>query len=306
VQESFKVSAPGKLMLLGEHAVLHGRRCLVCAVNKRMTVEIKPNNNRKIRIFSELGEFEDDLLDFEIDSRFRFVLTAIKEFYKNSTGFDIFISSDFSDKIGLGSSAAVTAAILGAISTLQNTPVDEKILFDQGLSIIHKVQQTGSGADLAASVFGGVLAYRVGPREIKKISATFPISVIYSGEKTPTTKVIQIVEENRKSNPELINKIYDTMDNSVLQAKKAIDQKNWKQLGEIFNINQGLMDAIGVSNPILADINYRMRQHINITGTKISGSGLGDCVIGIGTLGEKDIPYQIFPMEISEKGLIFE
>ena len=284
MRESFKVSAPGKLLLLGEHAVLYGRPCLVCAVNQRMSVHLAPRNDSKILVHSEIGFYQGKLPDFEIDPRFRFVLTAIKEYYNGPFGFDLKITSDFSHNVGLGSSAAVTAATLGAVGILQNNQVDENILFDQGLSVIRQVQGKGSGADLAASVFGGILSYRTEPREIKKIAGTFPISVVYSGEKTPTTKVIQIVEENRNKNRDWFDRIYDLMEMSVEKASEAITNFDWKRVGEIFNINQGLMDAIGVNTPVLADINYRLRQDKSILGSKISGSGLGDCVVGLGTV----------------------
>ena len=293
-------------MLLGEHAVLYGRRCLVCAVNQRTTIKVVQNSNRKIRIFSVIGEYEGDLLNLEIDTRFQFLLFSIKAYYKKTTGFDCYIESDFSHKVGLGSSAAITAAILGAIAIMQNTNIDNSILFEQGLSIIHKVQGTGSGADLAASVFGGIISYTTGPRDIHKLPGSFPISVVYSGEKTPTTRVIQIVKEFRKSHVGLFDRIFDLMEKSVELAQDAIEHSDWKKLGEIFNINQGLMDAIGVNTPNLADINFRMRQDKNIFGAKISGSGLGDCVVGVGTMSDKKMPFQIIPMKISQQGLLIE
>ena len=306
MRESFKVSAPGKLMLLGEHAVLYGRLCLVCAVNQRMSIELVPRKDHTILVHSEIGRYEGKLPNLEIDPRFRFVLTAIKINYPGPFGFDLKITSDFSPNVGLGSSAAVTAATLGAVTVLQNNHVDENVLFDQALSVIRQVQGTGSGADLAASVFGGILSYRTEPREINKLPGTWPISVIYSGEKTPTTKVIQIVEEKRNQNRDLFDGIYDLMELSVEKASEAITNFDWKRAGEIFNINQGLMDAIGVNTPVLADINYRLRQDKSILGSKISGSGLGDCVVGLGTFTNKEMPYQTIPMEITEQGIIVE
>ena len=89
-------------------------------------------------------------------------------------------------------------------------------------------------------------------------------------------------------------------------AKQYIEANDLKALGEIFNINQGLMDAIGVSNSTLAGINYELRRDPGIFGSKISGSGLGDCVVGIGKPERLDFPYPLIPLEISSKGIVVE
>ena len=96
------------------------------------------------------------------------------------------------------------------------------------------------------------------------------------------------------------------MDKSIPYAVKYIEKNNWKDLGEIFNINQGLMDAIGINNLVLSEINYKLRKDAGIYGTKISGSGLGDCVIGVGTLKQRNFSFPIIPLEITSKGIIVE
>ena len=305
MHESFSVSAPGKLMLLGEHAVLSGSWSLVCAVNQRMIVRFTHRTDASVVLKSALGEFQTDLTSFIIDEKFKFILTCIKNYYSGKTGFELEITSDFSRHVGLGSSAAVTAATLGVLAHLESN-FDLEQIFSRGLSVIQQVQGTGSGADLAASVFGGVLKYRTGPQSIEKVPTDFPLTVVYSGSKTPTTTVIQIVNEKKKQNPDLFEKIYDTISASAILAANAIKENDLAKFGNILNVNQGLMDSIGVNNPVLADINFRLRQDPNILGSKISGSGLGDCVVGLGKYQLNDMPYQIIPMKISQQGVKVE
>src|SRR3990167_7396944 len=113
----FNASAPGSLMLLGEYAVLHGKPALVCAVDKRINVILTPRRDTTITIHSELlGDYQTDLLQLKIEKPFHFVLGALKHNQaKLKRGCDIEINSAFSDKVGLGSSAAVTIATLAAI-----------------------------------------------------------------------------------------------------------------------------------------------------------------------------------------------
>jgi len=307
VHESFKVSAPGKLMLLGEHAVLKGKNALVCAVNQGVTIICKKRYDKKINIISSLGEYTTELSRIKIETKFQFILTALSQQQnKMPSGFDFKIESDFTPNIGLGSSAAVTAAIMAATFIASEQKINKTKIFECGMKTIHKVQGTGSGADLAASIFGGILVYRMEPFYIEPLKSLFPITVIYSGSKLPTTQVINIVEEKYKQNVKLFSAIYNVMDQSVPYAVKDIERNNWKELGEIFNINQGLMDAIGINNLVLSEINYKLREDTGIYGTKISGSGLGDCVIGVGILKQRDFPFPVIPLEISSKGIVVE
>lgn len=303
---SYRATAPGKLMLLGEHAVLHGRASLVCAVDQYMTAELHIRSDDQITIRSDLGEYKSRLTSLTPDNRFQFVLAAVKSIWKAPAGFDLTIRSQFSHQVGLGSSAAVTAVVVGLLSAAQELFLNPLDIFKEGLSVIHSVQGSGSGADLAASVFGGVLVYRAEPLEINPLDNPFPISLFYSGKKTPTSQVIQLVENRRQQNPVLFDSIFDIMGKSVFEASAAIKKKDWQRLGDIFNINQGLMDAMGVNTMELAEINFHLRQNEHIFGSKISGSGLGDCVVAVGEYDGEDFGYERIPVSVSQKGLTVE
>jgi len=158
-------SAPGSLMLLGEHAVLHGHRALVCAINRRITVHLSPLLDGSVRIVSSLGDYQCPLSDLLDHPSFRFVLQAIRQHLgKITSGFELRIESGFSAEIGFGSSAAVTVATHAALMHWRvGEPPKPETLFDQSLKTIHAVQGSGSGSDLAASVFGGIVGYSTEP-----------------------------------------------------------------------------------------------------------------------------------------------
>ncbi|MDZ7315288.1 MAG: mevalonate kinase [candidate division KSB1 bacterium] len=300
---SFRVSAPGKLMLLGEHAVLHGSHCLVCGVSQRLSIIVTPRQDRRLIIRSALGNYEATLDSVSPSPQFRFILAAVNQFPQPlTTGLELEVHSDFSADVGLGSSAAVTAAVGAALCQLTLKNVERQKVFDFGLQVIRSVQGTGSGADLAASVFGGVLLYRAEPFTCERLDNLYPISVVYSGAKTPTTQVIARVEESRRRFSELFDAIFGIMDKSALWAAEAIRADDWRTFGELLNLNQGLMDAIGVSNARLAQIVYALRAQPGILGAKISGSGLGDCVVGLGDAGV-DCGYEVLPIQMSREGI---
>lgn len=282
----FKASAPGSLMLLGEYAVLHGKHALVCAVDKRMTVKLSPRNDSVITIRSALGEHQTSISRIKSVVPFQFVLTTLKNFQKQfSSGCDITIESEFSDKVGFASSAAVTVATLSAISAWLNLSMSQTELAQTARAIIRKVQGLGSGADVAACVFGGIIGYRANPFWIQKEEQQYPITVVYSGSKTPTVEAVTRIKKQFSQFPSLFRQICRSIDLCSLEGIKAVKQQNWRQLGQIMNIQQGFMDALGVNTDLLNGIVEELRQQSDILGAKISGSGLGDCIVAIGKAG---------------------
>ncbi len=308
-------------MLLGEHAVLHGRRALVCAIDKRITVSLSKTPEPILRIVSDLGAYDAPLDDLNDHPDFRFVLDAVKQ-YPQENGIELKIDSEFSSDIGFGSSAAVTvathAALMGAID-------DRMELFKRSLATIHRVQGRGSGADVAASVFGGVVAYRADPLEIHPMAESFSLTAVYSGSKMKTVDVIRHLEERRALNPEYFEKIFDRMDASVGEAVEIFGgmaaspsagtgagAPPLHEFGDLLILNQKLMEEMGLCNAALAEI-IGIFQTLEVP-AKISGSGLGDCAIGLtaptGLLasGGQDKPfgdYPVYALQIDPQGVVF-
>jgi mevalonate kinase len=111
--------------------------------------------------------------------------------------------------------------------------------------------------------------------------------------------------------PEIFQHIYNTMDAISLESESAIRLQAWPRVGTLLNLNQGLLNAIGVSNPDLEELVSLLRQDSAILGAKISGSGLGDCVIALGeasnqTLARIKSPRQVLPVAISRTGVQVE
>lgn len=301
---SVTASAPGSLMLLGEHAVLHGKLALVGATNLRIHVALTPRADRRIVLRSNLGRAEMSLDRLRTTKPFRFVVAAIGlKKARLPTGFNLVIRSDFSHRVGLGSSAAVTVATLAALSAWTSGRVSRARLLADGIRVIRGVQGLGSGADIAASVFGGIVAYRARPLSVRRVADSCPITVIYSGSKRPTPEVVRLVERARRRRPRLFRAVYDLMDLSSDIAAWAIRGRCWREFGEVLNINQGLMAAIGVSNAKLDAIVGALRSDPGIFGAKISGSGLGDCVVGLGRARRRRWPHLALPAALSGTGI---
>lgn len=283
-----KASAPGSLMMLGEYAVLYGKHGLVCAVDKRINVILTPRQDETIEIESALhGEYRTDITELKIEKPFHFVLGALKSCQPHmKRGCHIRIESEFSDKVGLGSSAAVTVATLAALVSwlnIRTSPID---LVRQGRNIVRHIQGVGSGADIAASVYGGIVSYQAQPLTIEKFSTAYPISILYAGFKTPTADAIKRVQTQFSAYPNVFRGISNGIGHCAAEGTNLVRKEDWATLGAVMNIQQGMMGSLGVSTPLLHAMVEDLRKQPGILGAKISGSGLGDCVIGLGQLPE--------------------
>ncbi|MCL4365871.1 mevalonate kinase [Patescibacteria group bacterium] len=288
------VSAPGKLMLLGEHAVVYGQPCIVTAVNQRMkaTVELIDEPIFQLEApdvqISGYKKPMDQLGIGEIPKGAKFVEIAVANFLgrhpkrpKGVEGLKIYTQSEFSSQFGFGSSSASTVCIIKALSELSGVSLDQKAIFDLAYQTVLDIQGKGSGFDVAAATFGGTLYFIKGGQTIEPLQIdSLPLVVGYSGIKADSVTLMNQVSEKASKHPQVIEDIYGIIGNLVKQAKVAILNKDFLTLGELINFDQGLLVSLGVSTKKLADMIYSARE-AGAYGAKLSGAGGGDCIISI-------------------------
>jgi mevalonate kinase len=298
-------SAPATLMLMGEHAVLHGKHALVAAASPRLHVYFRPRLDRNITIHSALGQFEGNLDQLEVTAPFQFILSLIRQ-AQCPQGFDLEIKSEFSATVGLGSSAAVLVATAAALLEWHPQP---QSLFELCYTSLLEVQGQGSGADLMAAILGGIVLYRREPFLATKIwpnalSQYLPICLIYSGYKKPTAEVIQIVECLRQADPAHYAMLFSAIDICVEYAANALLSGNIVGFTTTLKMNQKVMQMMGVSDPNLEQIVQNLEARPDILAAKISGSGLGDCVLAVGSAQfEADFPWTPLELSLSAQGV---
>lgn len=287
-------------MLLGEYAVLHDKTAIVCAIDKRITITLCPRHDEHITIHSSLGNYDTHIQALTLKPPFEFVLGALKAKQKKlPSGCDITINAEFPSHVGLGSSAAVTVALIAVLNLwLGHTHLAKEQLWQEAHAIILEVQGKGSGADIAASIYGGVIAFRNNPLHVTPLEQAPPICAVYSGKKTATKSAIAIVKKRYDKNPQYFENLFNALEQTSQQAIGAINNKDWRSLGHLCNDAQHAMNRLGVNNAILENIIQTLQEQPNIFGAKISGSGLGDCAIGFGRINEG-----IFPSDNQQKAL---
>lgn len=298
-------SAPANVMLMGEHSVVYGQPALVASLAPRIQIEWSPRDDRQLEIISELADFTTPLDHIEDHPKLRFVLAALKAFApKLSQGWTLRIHSEFPDDWGLGSSAAVLAACLVGLETLCQLKLKAWERFELGHRCILEVQGRGSGADLAASLTGGLVFFDPTKQCIQTIPVSLDLCLVYSGYKTPTSQVLAQVAKNWTDRPEALKALYQEMGDTTRSAYQSLIKANSTQDSQDSTFYQQvehyqqLMTQLGVSDKTLDDILAQLSTRL--PAAKISGSGLGDCVIGFGHISALP-PYKIMNVSISSR-----
>ncbi len=284
------VSAPGKLMVFGEHAVVYNRPCLVTAVDQRMRARVELTDDKvffldapEVKISGYARPIREVGMG-EIPKGAKFVEIAVKNFienYPSSSGIKVTTASDFSSQFGFGSSSASTVCVLRALSELTGKKLDNKQLFDLAYKTVLDVQGKGSGFDVAAALYGGTLYFVAGGKTITPVKLRdIPLVVGYTGVKADTVTLMREVGEKMKAQPERIDRIYDAIVKLVEDARIKMIEGDWERVGKLMDFNQEYLRDLGVSSEKLESL-ISSAKGAGAWGAKLSGAGGGDCMIAL-------------------------
>ena len=307
-----KASAPGKVILFGEHFVVYGVKAILCSINKRVTVTAEKTTDKKIFINSEIGNLilEPNKSISEINSPLKpFYYLANKVIKNQDTGIQIKIDSEIPLGVGLGSSSACCVAGAAAIFKLFGNISKEEIL-ELAIEAERTIFENTSGADCTVCVYGGIMEYDK-KQGFKKIEdePNFQLVIANSNIEHSTESMVSEVKAFTIKNKEEFSKLLEQELELVEDVLKLLKENNTIELGEKINQNQEYLEIIGISNNKLREM-IEIGQKTSF-GAKITGSGGGGCIFAItdesnleDTLKEfKDNNFECFSVEIDFKGL---
>ena len=308
-----KVSAPGKIILFGEHFVVHGTRAVVGAINKRVTVTSEKNDTAAISISSSLGKATIPITE-EIDSvekKFRpffFIAKEVISDHNFQNGITIDIQSDIPIGAGLGSSSACCVAAAASVSNLFSK-VDASQILDLAIDAERTIFPRTSGADCTVSTLGGIIEYQKesDPKAIKT-EHDFDFIVVNSQKMHNTDAVVKRVNKFRDDNADTFSELCTEEDNLITNAIDSLQTFDLETIGKCMSQNQIFLERIGVSNDVLLDIVKTIEKET--FGAKLTGAGDGGCVIALTDQSKKDSvvenmrkEYETYPVTIEKTGM---
>ena len=305
-------SAPGKVILFGEHFVVYGAKAILCSIEKRVTVTAEKITERKIFINSEIGNLvlEPNKSISEINSPLKpFYYLADKVIKNQDIGIQIKIDSEIPLGAGLGSSSACCVAGAAAIFKLFGEISKERIV-ELAIEAERTIFENTSGADCTVCTYGGIMEYNK-KQGFKKIEdePNFQLVIANSNIEHSTESMVSKVKEFKNKNKEEFTKLLNQESKLIEDVLELLKNNNTKELGKKINQNQEYLETIGISNNQLKDM-VKIGQKSSF-GAKITGSGGGGCIFAIANESNledilkefKDKNYECFSAKIDFKGL---
>jgi mevalonate kinase len=278
-------SAPGKIILFGEHAVVSGTVAIGGAIDLRATVRAQDDPGRVLITTEDLAlqGFSIDLTAGHIKSAraaqaTRYISAVLGEF--DARDMKVCINSSLPAAAGLGSSACIVVATVAAVSRHQGHCLSKKEIAEISYRLEKKVQNgLGSPMDTALATYGGYLqiAQDIRPLDLPRLN----MIVGYTGMPHDTRSEVEKVQNLRKRYPDLVNPIFQAIGAISQLAIPLIKEGNAAETGELMNINHGLLASLGVSSRELEELVYAARGAGGALGAKLTGAGGGGCMIAL-------------------------
>ncbi len=318
-------SAPGKVILFGEHAVVYDKLGIVCSIDRRCRVKASLLSEERIDIDSHGLGFKDSLDEkglfqkaeeiraWEKSGDFQkikenlaqnnlapsfFVIAEIFKKYRTFHGIHIEIDSDIPNS--LGSSSAVFSAISAAVLKLLGKSLSEREISEfayRGDIIAHG--GTPSGIDNSAVTWGGYLTYRKsGGIRRMKIDFSLPLLIVDSGQKAMTSETVSYVRELREKNPSQVSRIMEDLDLISRKALSALSTNNLRKVGGLMTEYYQELSKLHISTPELDRIISLARENGALGAKPTGGWGGGCCII----LAEDDKREKALSELFNEKG----
>ena len=275
-------SAPGKVILFGEHFVVYGSTAILSSIDKRITVTVATNGTDNSRInsgSSQWGGISDQISQTEMCG---LIHDAVNRAFgdRKRIGLDIFIRTDIPIGIGLGSSAALCVATIASVKSLFEKPEIDQIceLAKESERLVHT---NTSGADCYVSTHGGLVSYsKSGVGRINRAKESLSLIVGDTGIAHSTGDMVSKVRMYKDNNENRFLALSEMLERISRDSTLALAKGDYSKVGQFMDENQLLLDEIGVTHPKAKEI-IRIAKGAGALGAKVTGAGGGGAVIAL-------------------------
>lgn len=281
----------GKIILFGEHSVVYGYHAIAAPIALSMAAAVtrQPTGTELIIPSMDTSALiHDPAAPGPADSDLPRRITALitERLGLSGSGMRINVVPTLPRASGLGASAALAVAIIRAVAhTFRIALTDHEVnaLAFECEQIVHG---TPSGIDNTVATFGRSILFRkaTGARdaEFSDITVPHPIPIIIglTGVRSLTAATVGLVRTAWTKNPSRYDAVFEQMDAIALAGVHALERGDSEELGDLMNINHGLLNALQVSSPELEAL-VAIARRSGALGAKLTGGGGGGAMIAI-------------------------
>ena len=273
--------APSKVILTGEHFVVHGAWALAAALPRKVRVEVSESSH--LRVISDRPSSSKTQGLHPILS----VVEAIGREFSFAPHLSVTISSEIPEGAGLGSSSSTMVAVSAAISRIHSLGFKASDIIRFSMVGEKEVHGHPSGIDAAACVIGGVILFKSGNAP-KKLSFKGRRSVLVaiSGMKRSTRRLIRSVEGVKEIYPSLFMGLTEAASEVSLMAADRLAAGDMEGLGRLLSFNHAALSTIGTSNRTLNGL-VDLALSLGAYGAKLTGAGGGGSIVAVAPEGKE-------------------
>lgn len=264
---------PGKIILLGEHGVVYGHPALAGAISRGVRASAEPAPEVSLELPGNLSPAQQDALERA------FAVAAKKTKHPKVS---VHVSSDLPLSMGLGSSGALSVAIARVMLEAKagKAPAAREVEA-LAFAMEKEFHGTPSGCDHTTSARGALVLFRKG--KAIEVRAPKPLKVLVAlvGPRSSTKTTVGALRERQKLWPRRYRRVFRHIGELVGEGVKAVRAGELASLGDLMNMNQGLLSALGLTSTPIDEMVYRLRD-LGAVGAKLTGAGGdGGAVIGL-------------------------
>ena len=279
-----KASAPGKIILFGEHAVVYGRPALAVPVTQvHVDAEVSDSPRAGIWIHAPIIDLHAELNSLPPDHAIASVILKVIQRFGISPlpNLDISISSTIPVAAGLGSGAAVSVALIRALSASLSRPMTD----DEVNALTYEIEKihhgTPSGIDNTVITYGKPVYFmKDRPVETFKTGNPFTVVIGDTGIAAPTKESVGDVRRLWIRDQFNLENIFNEIAQIALIGRRSIESGRTEMLGELMDHNHEYLQELTVSSPDLDSL-VEAARGAGALGAKMSGGGRGGNMIAL-------------------------
>ncbi len=280
--------AGGKIILFGEHFVVHNAPAIAAGISNTSIVEAVPSEEYMITTEQKV------IPELSLKS-IRFIHQSMGIADKH----EIILKGDLPTYGGLGSSAAFCVAMVKALAEIKGLNLTKEEINKHAYEGEKAFHGNPSGIDNTVATHGGVVEFRKDTGfDFFDIGKPLDIVISFTGIYSPTSKMVESVRNFKEQDEEKFGQLKDEYTELEMRAKKALQKGQLDVIGNCMNENQVLLSEIGVSDETNDEITMIALDNGAI-GSKLTGGGGGGCCI---SLAEDEDSAEYIAAEISKRG----
>jgi mevalonate kinase len=281
-----KGSGYGKVILFGEHFVVHGIPGIVSAIDATCDSEANKTNTSGINVKDEREGSKGYAEKKKIQQKESIDRMLEVMGLEKNPSLDIWLGGNLPGFSGIGASAASSVAIARAMAEEFDLEFSDERINEIAYEAEKAYAGTPSGIDNTAATFGGLIWFKRnlfgGPNTIERLNIKEPVEIIMvnSGIVADTKEMVLGVAERKKKYPEKYDQLFKQYEELAFKARKALEDFDLKRVGKLMNDNHRLLQGIEVSCKELDYLVDLVRKN-GALGAKLTGGGGGGCMVAL-------------------------